>query len=203
MKEQVNKLIANFHILLFLYGLYGAYELYSQHAEHAEAISNQFPAIESDIQSTEKRVAEIQDFVKKADEYKTRVDNVAKTIEAVQKQLPAETNDSQILQTFSQDMNVLNIKDPSFVPGAEETSTYYISKDYSIRAKGTFLQFLIFFERLGTADRIYNIKTLKLTSASDNQRGRFQIISAEAVIQAFRFNPNFKVERGFEVKGNP
>jgi hypothetical protein len=47
-------------------------------------------------------------------------------------------------------------------------------------------------------DRIYNIKNLKLTNSSDTQKGRFQIIEGESVIQAFRYNPDFKVDRGFQ-----
>jgi Tfp pilus assembly protein PilO len=145
----------------------------------------------------EKKVKEIQEFSKKTSEYKTRVEEVAKTIETVQKQLPAETNDTQILTFFQNEINALNIKDANFTPGKEEKSTYYISKEYSLKARGTFLQFLIFLERIGKADRIYNIKELKLTSLAEGQKGRFQLITGEGAIQAFRFNPEFKVDRGF------
>lgn len=197
MKALVNKLIANAHVLLFLYGVYGAYTLYDEHNIRLTEIQNQSLSLDGEIEQNQRKVKEIQEFSKKTDEYKVRVEEVAKNIEAVQKQLPAETNDTQILGFFQTEMSALNIKDSNFTPGKEDKSTYFVSKEYSLKAKGTFLQFLIFLERIGTADRIYNIKTLKLESLNAPQKGRFQIISGEGVIQAFRFNPDFKVDRGF------
>lgn len=197
MKDLVNKIIANAHILIFLYGVYGAYVHFDEHTIQLAEIQSNIARIEEEIQVNQKKIKEVQEFSKKTDEYKVRVEEVAKNIESVQKQLPAETNDTQILSFFQNEINALNIKDANFTPGREEKSTYFISKEYSLRARGTFLQFLIFFERIGNADRIYNIKRLRLTSGSENQRGRFQMISGEGVIQAFRFNPDFRVDRGF------
>jgi Tfp pilus assembly protein PilO len=197
MKEVVNKLIGSIHWVILLYGLYGAWVLYDEHVLQLEEIVTRGTGIDEEIDKMQKKVKEIQEFTRKTDEYKTRVEDVAKNIETVQKQLPADTNDTQILSFFQNEINSLNIKDANFTPGKEEKSTYYISKEYNLKARGTFLQFLIFLERMGTADRIYNIKELRLSTPAENQRGRFQIISGEGIIQAFRFNPDFKVDRGF------
>jgi Tfp pilus assembly protein PilO len=197
MRELVNKLIASLHYFILLYGLYGAWVMYDEHAVQLQEIMDRYSGLDEEIDRTRRKVKEIQEFSKKTDVYKLRVEEVAKNIESVQKQLPAETNDAQILSYFQSEIDGLNIRDANFSPGKEEKSTYYISKEYSLKGKGTFLQFLIFLERLGKADRIYNIKELKLSNLNENQKGRFQIISGEGVIQAFRYNPDFKVERGF------
>ena len=198
MKELANKFISNLHFLIIIYGLYGAWVSYDAHVIQMDSLNSQFPSIEAEIISNKKKVKEIQEFVKKTEESKVRVEEVAKNIESAQKQLPAEINDNQILTFFNQEISSLNIKDPQIVPGRENTSTYFISKEYMVKANGTFLQFLIFFERIGNATRIYNVKNLKLINPDPNQRGRFQMITGEAVIEAFRFNPDFKVDRGFE-----
>jgi len=197
MKDLVNKIISNLHFFIILYGLYGAWTAYDAHTIRMQELETQFPSIEAEIATNERKVKEIQEFVKKTEESKVRVEEVAKNIESAQKQLPAEINDNQILTFFNQEINALNIKDPQIVPGQEATSTYFISKQYTIKAKGTFLQFLIFFERIGNATRIYNVRNLKLINTETNQRGRFQLISGEGVVEAFRFNPDFKVDRGF------
>lgn len=197
MKELVNKAIVNLHWFLLAYGIYGAYGMYELHVASTVEIQGRSSAVDAEIVQAEKKVREINEFSKKSDEYKVRVEDVAKNIETVQRQLPAETNDTQILSFLQNEISALNIKDANFNPGKEETSTYFISKEYNLKAKGTFLQFLIFFERIGNADRIYNIKSLRLSTNSAQQKGRFQIIEGEGVIQAFRFNPAFKVERGF------
>jgi len=199
-KDQINKLISNLHVFIILYALYGAYVLWDEHSTKLSALVAQLPAIDEEIGKTETKVKEIQDFIKKTDEYKVRVEEVAKSIESVQKQLPADINDSQIITFFQKEIEVLNIRDASINPGKETTSMYWISKDYNLKASGTFLQFLIFFERVGTAARIYNVKNLKLVQSNTSQKGRFQLINVEGVIQAFRYNPEFKVDRGFETK---
>lgn len=196
MRDLVNKLIENAHVLLLLYGLYGTWVSYDEHSLQMEELTNREVSAQAEIGPLEQKVAAIQDFAKKTEEYKARVEEVAKNIETVQRQLPAETNDSSILSYFQQEIGALNLKDADFKPGLEATSTYFISKDYSLKAKGTFLQFLIFFERIAGADRIYNIKNLKLSNDNAAQRGRFQMISGEGTIQAFRFNPSFRVDRG-------
>jgi Tfp pilus assembly protein PilO len=159
--------------------------------------------VELQITETQKKVKEIQDFSKKTEESKVRVEEVAKNIEAAQKQLPAEISDSQILGFFNGEATSLNLRDSSIVPGSEMVSTYFIAKPYSFKAVGTYLQFMVFFERMATAARIYNVKSLKLVSTNDAKRGRFQMINGEAVIEAFRYNPDFKVDRGFDTTATP
>jgi Tfp pilus assembly protein PilO len=203
MKDLVNKLIGNLHWFVLLYGLYGGWVLYDEHSVQLEEIQNQLPSIEAEIVTTEKKVKEIQEFVKKTDEYKVRVEEVAKTIESVQRQLPPDINDTQILTYFSEEMSFLNMKDAALNPGKEDRSTYFISKDFLVKAKGTFLQFLIFFERIGNAERIYNVKKLKISVSGINQKGRFQIVEGEGIIQAYRLNPDFRVDRGFDNQAQP
>ncbi len=198
MKELANKFISNLHFVIVLYGLWGAWLSYDEHSIKMEDLNHQFPSVEAEIVMNQKKVKEIQDFVKKAEESKVRVEEVAKNIESAQKQLPADINDNQILTFLNQEISALNIKDPQITPGRENTSTYFISKEYVIKAKGTFLQFLIFLERIGNATRIYNVKSLKLVNPDASQRGRFQLIVGDGVIEAFRYNPDFKVDRGFE-----
>lgn len=197
MKELINKLIVNAHFLLLAYGMYGTWVMYDEHTVQLEQIIAGGSGVDAEIADARKKVKEIQEFLKKSDEYKVRVEEVAKNIESVQKQLPAETNDTQILTYLQAEINGLNIKDASFTPGKEDKSTYFISKEYAFKAKGTYLQFLIFFERMGNADRIYNVKNLELSSSQDHNKGRFQIIEGSGVIQAYRYNPEFKVDRGF------
>jgi len=203
MKDLVNKIIGQAHILILIYGIYGVYVAYDEHSLKMTEIESQFPSVNAEITANLEKVKEIQEFVKKTEESKIRVEEVAKNIEAAQKQLPADIDDNQILKFFNVEIGALNIKDPNITPGKEAASTYFISKEYQIKAKGTFLQFLIYFERVGSAARIYNVKSFKLLNDNPGQKGRFQLISAEGIIEAFRFNPDFKVDRGFEKLETP
>lgn len=200
MKGLINKLIPHIHLLFLIYGVYGLYGKYEAHQVEVAAVESELPEIQNNLKKTEQKLKEIKDFVKKAEEYKIRVEEVAKTIESVQRQLPAETNDSQILSFFQQEMKLLNIRDPNLTPGSESATTFFISRDYNIKANGTFLQFLVFLERVGNAPRIYNVQKLRFNTENDAKRGRFQVVNAEATIQAYRYNPEFKVDRNPDPK---
>lgn len=198
MKEVVGQLLANLHWFILIYGLYGGWTMYEEHDVQLEEITSRSIELDSEIIRNEKKIKEIQDFGKKTEEYKTRVEEVAKNIELAQKQLPSETNDSQIMTYLQQELSNLNIFDIQITPGSEEVATYFVSKEYSINSSGTFLQFLVFLEKLALADRIYNVKNLILLSEKGKNRGRYQILNASGIIKAYRFNPDFKVDRGFK-----
>jgi len=197
MKEVLNKIIGSIHWFILAYGLFSVWVLYDEHSIQINEILGRETQIVAEISEKKKNLEEIKDYIKKADEFKVRIEEVAKNIESIQRQLPSETDDSQIISSIRSEMTFLNIKEGSVAPGEEQKSTYYISKDYRLKAEGTFLQFLVFFERLKDKDRIYNIKELKITNINDKQKGRFRMLSFNSVIQAFRYNPDFKVDRGF------
>jgi len=197
MKEILNKIIASIHWIVVGFGLLNIYFLYEDHSLQIEDVINQETKIESEIGEKKRSLEEVKDYIKRADEFKARIEQVAKNIETTQRQLPQETNDDEIISFFKSEMGLLNIKEGSVISNQEQKSTYYISKDFSLKAEGTFLQFLVFFERLKEQDRIYSIKELKIINPNDKQKGRFKMLSFQSVIQAYRYNPDFKVDRGF------
>jgi len=197
MKEYLNKIIASVHWIVVGLGLWNTWFLYEDHSLQIKEVISRETQIESEIGEKKKSLEEIKDYVKKADEFKSRIEQVAKNIETTQRQLPQETNDDKIISFLKSEMGLLNIKEGSVISNQEQKSNYYISKDFSLKAEGTFLQFLVFFERLKAQDRIYSIKELKIINSNDKQKGRFKMLSFQGVIQAYRYNPDFKVDRGF------
>lgn len=201
MKELSGKIFAQLHVLIFLYMLYGIWVAWDEHDMNVTGMTEQIQNIENETLVSQKRLEEIEEFIKKRDEYQLRVEEVAKNIESVQKQLPPTTNDSDIISFINQELNALNIRESNMKPGIESPQTFYISKDYNLTAKGTFLQFLIFFERIGNASRIYNVPELSMRVLTEGKKGRFQLLEGSATIQAYRYNPSFKVDRGFPTEG--
>ena len=204
MKDLGNKFMANFHWLIVAYTLYSCWVVFEEHTVRMDELNVSMEGLEAEVAASSKKVREIQEFIKKAEESKVRVEEVAKNIESAQKQLPADINDNQIITFFNEEIQTLNIKDPNITPGTEQTSTYFIAKEYAVKARGTFLQFLVFLESVGNATRIYNVKKLTLSNMDASQRGRFHLITADIIIEAFRYNPEFKLDRGVDTSpGTP
>ena len=83
-------------------------------------------------------------------------------------------------------------------PGREENKGFYFTKRYELKGNGTFLQFLILLEKIAENERILNIKTLNLKKSDKKQRGRFQVINTSINIEAYRYNPSHREDRGIK-----
>ncbi|MBY0516186.1 MAG: type 4a pilus biogenesis protein PilO [Bacteriovoracaceae bacterium] len=198
MKEMLSKFLAKLHVILFAYAAYGFYEVYSEHETLLEEINAQIPAVQTDIATAQKKLSQIDEFRKNVDQTKLRVTEVFNSIEKVQKQLPAEINDIEILDFISKEGRGLNMPEIEPNPLREQPMGFYISKPYQIRARGTFLQFVIFLERINSADRLFNVQNLTIRSDTQPQKGRFQVVSMDTTIDTFKFNSSHKESSGLE-----
>src|SRR5690606_6576315 len=111
---------------------------------------------------------------------------------------PSEISDTENLSLIRSTAESLNIRGISLSPDSERSNGFYFVKPYTFSAKGTFLQFLIFFERIGESTRLFNIRELKFQRSREEQRGRFQLIEVSAIIEAYRYNQNHKESRDIE-----
>lgn len=194
MQQFVQKL----HIFAFLWVAYSVFTRYEEHTEQLEMVKSQIPAIEDQITRANKRKDDIKNFMTDIEEAKKRIELVGAEIDKLQKQLPANISDADNLDLLSNLANTISLKNPFFTPGTEENKGFYITKRYFIKAQGTFLQFLIFLEKLSLQQRILNVHSFKMDKGQEKAKGRFQIINGEVEVESYRYNPDYKEERGIE-----
>ena len=198
MKEMVSKALSKLHLLIFLYGAWTFYSIYSDYEVKIDEIAQQKPSIEEDIKKAKKKLSQIDEFRKNVDQTKLRVNEVFGNIEKVQRQLPSEINDIEVLDYLSKEGRLLNVPELEPNPRDEQPMGFYISKQYSIKGRATFLQFVVFLERINGAERLFNVKNFKLSIPTEEQKGRFQIVNFETTIDTFKFNPSFKESSGVD-----
>lgn len=198
MKELVGKILAKLHVIIMVYAAFSFYEAYSTHDTLLSEITSQIPEVEEEIQKSEKKLSQIDEFRKNVDQTKLKVAEVFNSIEKVQRQLPSDINDIEVLDYLTKEGRGLNMPEIEPNPMNEEASGFYISKPYRIKAKGTFLQFVIFLERINAAERLFNVKNLTMRSDNTNQKGRFQVVSLDATIDTFKYNQSHKESSGIE-----
>ncbi len=198
MKEFVSNALSKLHLIIFLYGAWTFYSVYSDYEVQIDEISQQKPAIEAEIKKAEKKLSQIDEFRKNVDQTKLRVNEVFGNIEKVQRQLPSEINDIEILDFLSKEGRTLNVPELEPNPKDEQPMGFYISKQYSIKGRATFLQFVVFLERINGAERLFNVKDFKITAPTEAQKGRFQIVNFETTIDTFKFNSSYKESSGVE-----
>ncbi|MFZ4713040.1 MAG: type 4a pilus biogenesis protein PilO [Bacteriovoracaceae bacterium] len=190
-------IVKNFHWLIILNTAWGYWTRLEEHNLALAQVQEQKPGIEEKIKVTNKKNDEAKIFLANLEVSKKRVMEVAAQIEQVQRQLPSSTNDTEILDFFSSEAKQLNIN-AGLNPASEETRDFYIAKKYNIDAKGTFLQFLIYFERISSSERLINVQSVKITPLSEKQKGRFQMLTMNAVVESFRYNTSYREDTGLE-----
>jgi Tfp pilus assembly protein PilO len=191
-----DQLIKNLHWFIISYALFGLYEIYDTKAIELETVSQQIPKMKNNVAKLKKKIAEINQFKKDLEQSEDRVRIVVQQIEKIQKQLPTQINDTEVQSILTEMSHALKIQDPSTQPLKEDSHGFYYAKNYKYSAKGTFLQFLILFEKLeelASRDRILNVKNFSFNvSETADKKSRFQILDFETTIESFRYNPSHR-----------
>jgi len=185
-------LIKNFHWLIIFYAANNIFMLYEEKNETYQNIISQTPVLEAKIRKEQKKLLQIEEFKKNLSETKKRVTEVVKQIEKVQKQLPSDVNDAQVQSLLSDIGAKLKVQNEQQSPKQEDNNGFYFAKEYEYKARGTFIQALIFFENLERSERILNVKSFNIESIKEDVRSRFQIVDFLINIESFRYNKNYR-----------
>lgn len=201
MKESLGKILGQLHLIIALYALWSLYSMYDTHAIALAQIEEQFPGIQAEIDEAEKKLSQIEEFRKNLEASRVRVTEVFNSIGQVQKQLPPEVNDIEVLDFFSKEAKSLNIPEIESTPNPEQAMGFYVSKPYKIIARGTFLQFVVFLERIDAAERLFNVNNVIIKADEEDQKTRFRVVNMEVELQTFKYNSRHTETSGVESIG--
>lgn len=191
-------LIKNLHIFIFIYTAFINYELYEQKVVEIEALKGQIASAEARLTRSKTELAKVDQFNKDLAASRQRVKEVVEEIEKVQKQLPSEINDTEVQQLLTGITAELRMKDPNMSPKNETPNGFYFSKEYDFSASATFLQSLIFFEKLenlSKSNRILNVKYVRIfDDPESDKRSQFRGLKLATNVESYRYNASYKIE---------
>lgn len=192
----MNALVDKIWIFILLYGAFQVYTLYEVHQEKMTSLEGSIPRIQIQINKAKKEKRQIKSYLRDIEEAKQNIELVAQEVEKLQKKLPETIKDAENLNLIRNIAESLNIKGIYLSPGIEENKGFYFTKRYEVKGTGTFLQLLILFEKIAASERLLNVKTVELVKSQEKQRGRFQLTNAKIIVEAYRYNPDHKEDRG-------
>jgi Tfp pilus assembly protein PilO len=152
----------------------------------------------SDLEKNERTKKEIKKYLSNIEAEKAKIERVAQEIEKTQQLLPSEISDTENINLLRRMSEDVNIKEVSIQPDADDDRGFYIARRYKFRAKATFLQFLIMFEKISESKRILNVATVAFKKLAQPQRSKFQLIDGEFSLEAYKYNAAFKEDRGLD-----
>lgn len=199
MKQLIETILKYLHLLILGWFAYNVYGDYTEFESTKSSEESKIPVLRTQIKKKQSQIDIAREFENDVEASKKRIELVASQIESVQKQLPNKISDPEILGYFSKEADLINMQEVFLTPLSEENKGFFFSKKYKLKAKGTYLQILVFFDRISRGERLYNVSFLDIKESDEKQRGRFKIIEFESQLEAFRFNPAHKEERGLDV----
>ncbi|MDD0854600.1 type 4a pilus biogenesis protein PilO [Halobacteriovorax sp. GB3] len=191
-------LIKNLHVFLLLYLGFGAYEKYIAIEERKVNSTSEIPTIEQRIKKSQKKKTDIENYMKEIEDAKKRIELVAIEVEKIQKKLPSSISDASNLEFIKTIAETLNVKNIYLSPRSGENHGFYNTKIYEFKGSGTFLQFLIFLEKISEAEQLLNVSEITISKGTSPRRGRFQEVNFEAKVEAYQYNDNHKEDRGID-----
>lgn len=194
----MNSILSKLHIFVFIYLSFGVYTKWVESDENKERVNGEIPSLQVRIRKAEKERKQLKNYLKDVESAKGRIELVASEIEKLQKKLPDVVDDTKNLSRLKKIAEQINIKNIYLTPMNEINNGFYIAKRYNVKASGTYLQFLLFVEKVGAEASILNIKRLYLENVQKKQRGRFQIINGDIIVETYRYNKSYKENRGID-----
>lgn len=174
------------------------YLMYETFTEDYEQLTMQVPGLEGKLAARKKEKRELKNYYKDIDEAKQRIELVASEVEKIQKKFPSEISDTENLSLIKNSAESINIKNVFLNPGVEENKGFYFIKKYEFKGMGTYLQFLVFFDKIAQSDRLLNVRNVLLKRSEIKQRGRYEVIECNATLEAYRYNPDYKEDRAVD-----
>jgi Tfp pilus assembly protein PilO len=192
----MGKILKNIHWFIILGAIYNITMYYKETEDKTLELVKQQEVQKQIFQKARKTKKEIESFNKSIIEAKGQIERVALEIEKAQQLLPSEISDAENISLLRKMAEDVNIKELSIMPENDNDRGFYIARSYMFKAKATYLQFLIMFEKISENKRILNISGLSFKKLDQPQRSKFQLIDGEFTLEAYRYNAAFKEDRG-------
>lgn len=194
----MDKLLKNLHWFIIAYAAYDFYSQFETTRSTLVDIESQIETQKIELTNNKKSEQDITNYYSNIQTEKARIETVAREIEKMQQLLPSDISDLENIALLKGLADDANIKDVSIIPEVDVVREFVIARKYKVKLKATYLQILIMFEKIGESPRILNVGEAKFGKTPEIQRGKFQVIQGEFVLEAYRYNPGFKENRGIE-----
>ena len=156
------------------------------------------PSIKANIKKQEKKIASLEGYFSDISTAKERIERVAGEVEKIQRKFPLEIDDSFYIKSIKEFAISLNMKKTELSSGGEVDKGFFFVKRFEFSARGTYLQFLIFLEKIENFEKLLNISNVSFNEIPEKQKGRFQLIEGKISIEAYRYDQSHKEDRGID-----
>jgi Tfp pilus assembly protein PilO len=155
-KEILEKLKWSYVVAIIVAG--GAFFTWSLDRTEIEMREQSIVDTDNEIRNLEKKIQDAKEFEKQYEEKRKRFKQLSDELQKLQGALPRQFFLPDLLSDLLREAKQLEIEITSIKPDAkEEQKELYNSLGFSINARGTFLQFFIFLDRMANLKRLVSV----------------------------------------------
>ncbi len=195
----IGQLVTKLHFIAFIWMVWSFYDRYDVHQETLKEVNSKAPMIKKKLVKKQKELEAINDYLEDIEKAKDTIEKVALQIEELQQKLPDKISDTENLEVITSIAEKINLKGMLLRPGKERDEDFYITKEYNFTSRGTYLQFLIFLEKIGElskSQQLFNVSSIELIRIDGKRKGRFQLIEGKISVLAYKYNESYREDRG-------
>jgi|GEM_PF-6105234 len=150
------------HVII-LVGGGAAFFYFMQDTSEVEAKEAAIVNEEQQISSLERKIQEAKEFERQFEEKKKRYSDLVKSLQNLKEALPRQFFLPDLLSDLLREAKQLEIEITVIRPDLkEEQGELYNSLGFTIEARGTFLQFFIFLDRMAHMSRLINVENFSI-----------------------------------------
>jgi Tfp pilus assembly protein PilO len=154
------------HVLL-LVGAGAAYLFFMQDNTDLEQKEESIRAESATIESLKRKITEAEAFEKQLKEKREKYASLVASLQKMKDALPRQFFLPDLLSDLLREAKKLEVEITLIRPDSEEKAgELYNSLGFNIEAKGTFLQFFIFLDRLANMQRLVHVESFDFTRDS-------------------------------------
>lgn len=192
-------LVKQIHWIVILYTLWVTYGMYEVHVEEIASLNSQITVQQNKIAKAKRDKRRLEEYYRNIEKAKDKINTIASKVEKLQAQLPNVVNIDDIKKSLELLTTKLNIKGISFEVRGEENKGFYFTRKIKVKIESTYLQFLIFLEKIEQYDRILNVTSVKINKKKEAQKGSFKLTDIEFIIETYRYNNAHKEKREIDL----
>jgi Tfp pilus assembly protein PilO len=181
-----------FFLIFVIYAFYMAYDLYNFHMAPDGAVEQhkvQIASSQEDLQNLKKKLVEGQKFLKSVEAKKAEIGAQVKKLSEYQGALSEVPDVPSMIKLLITEAKKIDLKVDKIEPGKRNQTAYYLEQEFKIDVHGSYVQMVLFAERVSQLQRILRIEAYDLKPSL--QQSRMGItLDASLSVRAYQYTPS-------------
>ena len=188
--ERLKELLDKIPTMLLLVGYLGylAFDFYTFTNDDSSALLVKRKQVEGSKEvytKLEKKLKELNEFVKSLDVKKAELRKYASELQEVKGGIPEVFDVSKFMEMTFTEAKKAGMKVESLIPGPTTDKEYYSEHRFTLNSKGLFPQILTFLERMANVTEIVRVDSFRLVPVGES--GKYSELRSELDIKTYQY----------------